>query len=193
MSFKQIGCDFDVNLYQYYAFRAWLLYELRINVSDTNHAIDISRKSPEHIHSRSNKELLSLRTIKHSEFLLKTEYIVLNFYSNFGTYEHNLLAYERDQRGCKFVQICTRVQRARFTNWLFGSRIFHQKSKPLAVLQVILFFYLNTYAFQIRKNIWPKSNEGVHFWHSVYGYLTPKWPKLTFFCLFSDDQTSCRI
>ena len=64
-----------------------------------NPAIDVSRKSPQHIHTPSNKELLSLRTIKHSEFLLKTEYIVLNFYSNFGRYEHNLLAYERDPRG----------------------------------------------------------------------------------------------
>ena len=58
--------------------------------------------------------LLSLHTFHHNEFLLKTEYLVLNFKSNLGTYGHNLLAYERNARGCKFApgweQICTRVQ-----------------------------------------------------------------------------------
>ena len=29
-------------------------------------------------------------------------YLLLNFKSNLGTYEHDLLAYERDERGCKF-------------------------------------------------------------------------------------------
>ena len=45
----------------------------------------------------------------------------------------------------------------------FGSVFFPKSQKPLAVLQVIFFFYLNAYAFQICKNIWPKSNEGVRF------------------------------
>ena len=39
----------------------------------------------------------------HSEFLIKNEYLVLNFQSNLRVYEHNLLAYERDIRGCKFA------------------------------------------------------------------------------------------
>ena len=39
--------------------------------------------------NRDNKELLSLRTFKHSEFLHRTEYPMLNFKSNLGTYEHN--------------------------------------------------------------------------------------------------------
>ena len=45
-------------------------------------------------------------TFQHNEFLLKTDYIVLNFKSNVGAYGHNLLAYELDVRGCKFVPGC---------------------------------------------------------------------------------------
>ena len=45
----------------------------------------------------------------------------------------------------------------------FGPVFFPKSQKPPAVLQVIFFFYLNTYVFKICKNIWPKSNEGVRF------------------------------
>ena len=47
-------------------------------------------------------------------------------------------------------------QRARF-----GPVFFPKKSKTTCILTIDFFFYLNTYVFQICKNIWPKSNEGV--------------------------------
>ena len=43
--------------------------------------------------TRSDKGSLSPRTFKHSDLLHKTMYLVLNFKSNLGTYEHDLLAY----------------------------------------------------------------------------------------------------
>ena len=56
--------------------------------------------------TRSDKGSLSPRTFKHSELLHKTMYLVLNFKSNLGRYGHDLLAYERDARGCKFAPGC---------------------------------------------------------------------------------------
>ena len=61
-----------------HAFRTWPLYECSVNVSTTHSVFEISRKppppptplSPTHIH-RDNTELLSFRTFKHSEFLIK--------------------------------------------------------------------------------------------------------------------------
>ena len=65
-----------------YAFRTWLLYEWSVNGLYMNGAVEISRKPPPlpltHIH-RDYTELLSIRTFKHSEFLIKNEYLVLNF------------------------------------------------------------------------------------------------------------------
>ena len=61
----------------------------------SNPAIEISLT---HI-TRSDTGSLSPITFKHSELLHKTMYLVLNFNSNLGTYEHDLLAYERDTRG----------------------------------------------------------------------------------------------
>ena len=78
----------------------WLLYEWNVNVPTPHPAIEISLT---HI-TRSDKGSLSPRTFKHSELLHKTMYLVLNFKLNLGTYEHDLLAYERDARGCK---LCT--------------------------------------------------------------------------------------
>ena len=58
-----------------YAFRTWPLYEWSVKVSTTQSAVEISRKphhppSPTRIH-RDNTELLSFRTFKPSEFLIK--------------------------------------------------------------------------------------------------------------------------
>ena len=58
-----------------HAYRTWPLYEWSVKVSTTHSAIEISREptiplSPTHIH-RDNTELLSFRTFKHSEFLIK--------------------------------------------------------------------------------------------------------------------------
>ena len=57
-----------------YAFRTWPLYEWSVKVSTTHSAVEISRKppplSPTH-KLRDNTELLSFRTFKHSEFLIK--------------------------------------------------------------------------------------------------------------------------
>ena len=60
-----------------YAFRNWPLNEWSVKVSTTDSAVEISR-SPHpppplpltHIH-RDNTELLSFKTLKHSEFLIK--------------------------------------------------------------------------------------------------------------------------
>ena len=41
-------------------------------------------------------------------------YLVLNFKSNLGTYEHDLLAYERDARGRKFAPGCSFVPGCKF-------------------------------------------------------------------------------
>ena len=64
-----------------------LSYEWNVNVSVPHPAIEISLtyKNP------SNKGLLS----QHSECSHKTEYLFLNFKSNYGLYGHDLLAYER--------------------------------------------------------------------------------------------------
>ena len=57
-----------------YAFRTWTLYEWSVKVSTTHSAVEISRKPPPlpltHIH-RDYTELLSIRTFKHSESLIK--------------------------------------------------------------------------------------------------------------------------
>ena len=58
-----------------YAFRTWPLYEWSVKVSTTHSAVEISRKPPPpfpltHIH-RGYTELLSIRTFKHSELLIK--------------------------------------------------------------------------------------------------------------------------
>ena len=58
-----------------YASRTWSLYEWSVKVSTTHPAVEISRKPPPplpltHIH-RDNTQLLSIRTFKHSEFLVK--------------------------------------------------------------------------------------------------------------------------
>ena len=58
-----------------YAFRTWPLYEWSVKVSTTHSAVEISRKPPPplpltHIH-RNYTELVSTRTFKHSEFLIK--------------------------------------------------------------------------------------------------------------------------
>ena len=58
-----------------HAFRTWPLNEWSVRVSTTPSAVEISRKapppiSPTHIH-RDNTELLSFRTFKHSELLIK--------------------------------------------------------------------------------------------------------------------------
>ena len=58
-----------------YAFRTWPLYKWSVKVSTTHSAVEISRKPPPllpltHIH-RDYTELLSIRTFKHSEFLIK--------------------------------------------------------------------------------------------------------------------------
>ena len=84
-----------------YAFRTLPLYECSVKVSTTHYAVEISRKPPPPLtHKRRDyTELLSIRTFKHSEFLIKNEYLVLNFLSDLGAYEHNLLAYERDIGG----------------------------------------------------------------------------------------------
>ena len=64
-----------------YAFRTWPLYEWSVKVSTTHSAVEISRKPPPppppplpltHIH-RDYTELLSIRTFKHSEFLIKMD------------------------------------------------------------------------------------------------------------------------
>ena len=73
----------------------WLLYEWNVNVSTPHPAIEISLT---HI-TRSDEWSLSHRTFKHSELLHKTVYLLLNFESNLGTYEHDLLAYELLQGG----------------------------------------------------------------------------------------------
>ena len=75
-----------------YAFRTWPLYDWSVKVSYTFYAVEISRKPPP----------LSPDT-QTQRISYKNEYLVLNFQSNLGAYEHNLLAYERDIRGCKFV------------------------------------------------------------------------------------------
>ena len=80
----------------------WLLYAWNVNVSAAHPAIEVSFKYI----NRGNKGLLSPRTFKHSELLHKTMYLVLNFKSNVGAYEHNFLAYERDAMGCKFAPGC---------------------------------------------------------------------------------------
>ena len=67
----------------------WLLYKWNVNVSTPHPATEISLT---HI-TRSDKGSLSPRTFKRSELLHKTMYLVLNFKSNLGTYEHDLLAY----------------------------------------------------------------------------------------------------
>ena len=62
-----------------YAFRTWPLYEWSVKVSTTHSAVEILRKphSPSHTHRvytellSFNTELLSFRTFKHSEFLIK--------------------------------------------------------------------------------------------------------------------------
>ena len=56
-----------------------------MKVSVANPAIDISRKSPQHIHTPSNKELhvLSLRTIKHGEFCSQNGVHCLKFLFKF--------------------------------------------------------------------------------------------------------------
>ena len=66
-----------------YAFRTLPLYEWSVKVSTTHYAVEISRKPPPpppltHKH-RDYTELLSIRTFKHSEFLIKNEYLELNF------------------------------------------------------------------------------------------------------------------
>ena len=59
-----------------HAFRTWPLNEWSVKVSTTPSAVEISRKvppppiSPTHMH-RDNTELLSFRTFKHSELLIK--------------------------------------------------------------------------------------------------------------------------
>ena len=58
-----------------YAFRTWPLYEWSVKVSYTHSAVEYRESPPPlfpptHIH-RDKTELLSLRTFKHSEFLIK--------------------------------------------------------------------------------------------------------------------------
>ena len=58
-----------------YAFRTWPLYEWSVKASTTHSAVEISRPNASplpltHIH-RDYTELLSIRTFKHSEFLIK--------------------------------------------------------------------------------------------------------------------------
>ena len=57
-----------------YAFRTLPLYEWSVKVSTTHSAVEISRKSSPfpltHIH-RAYTELLTIRTFKHSEFLIQ--------------------------------------------------------------------------------------------------------------------------
>ena len=57
-----------------YAFRTSPIYEWVVKVSTTHSAVEISRKPlplpVTHIH-RDYTELLSIRTFKHSEFLIK--------------------------------------------------------------------------------------------------------------------------
>ena len=73
----------------------WPLYEWNVHVSTPFPTIKISKT---HI-TRSDKASLSPRTFKHSGLLHKTVYLVLNFKSNLGTHEHDLLAYERGAKG----------------------------------------------------------------------------------------------
>ena len=62
--------------YEYmYAFRTLPLYEWSVKVSTTHYAVEISRKPPPpppltHKH-QDYTELLSIRTFKHGEFLIK--------------------------------------------------------------------------------------------------------------------------
>ena len=64
-----------------YASRTWPLNEWSVKVSTTHSAVEISRKPPPlpltHIH-RDNTELLSFRTLKHSEFLIKMSTLFSN-------------------------------------------------------------------------------------------------------------------
>ena len=57
-----------------FAFRTWPLYEWGVKVSTTHFAVEISRKPLPlpltRIH-RDYTELLSIRTFKHNEFLIK--------------------------------------------------------------------------------------------------------------------------
>ena len=83
-------------------FRTWPLYE--VECKDFNHTLrrrNIEEVPPPisstHIH-RDYTEDIQTQRISH-----KNEYLVLNFLSNLGAYEHNLLAYERDITGCKFA------------------------------------------------------------------------------------------
>ena len=62
------------------------------------------------------------------------------------------------------------------TNW-------PKMSKTTCSLTSYFFFHLNTYVSDIQKYLAQKLRRG-SFWHPIYGYLTQKWPKLTFFCLF---------
>ena len=63
--------------YYKYAFRTWPLYEWSVKVSTTHSAVEISRKAPAPPPliptqiQRDYTELLSFRTFKHSEFLIK--------------------------------------------------------------------------------------------------------------------------
>ena len=80
-------------MYEYFAFRGWSVYEWSVNVSDAHPAEII--KSYCHLLENTG-----------SEFLITTEYLVLNLKSNIGTYGHNLLAYEHNASGCKFAPGC---------------------------------------------------------------------------------------
>ena len=55
-----------------YAFRTWPLYEWSVKVSTTQSAVEISKKTPPPLPiDRDNTKLLSFRTFKHIEFLIK--------------------------------------------------------------------------------------------------------------------------
>ena len=64
-----------------YAFRTLPLYEWSVKVSTTHYAVEISRMPPPPPLPLTHKhrDLQSIRTFKHSEFLIKNEYLVLNF------------------------------------------------------------------------------------------------------------------
>ena len=108
----------------------WLLFEWNVNVSTPHPATEISLT---HI-TRRDKRSLSPRTFKHSELPRKTMYLLLNFKSKLGTYEHDLLAYERDARGCKFAPGCKFATGCKFAP---GANCAHEHGLRLTCANII--------------------------------------------------------
>ena len=81
-------------------------------------------------------------------------YLVLNFKSHLGTYEHDLLAYERDARGCKFAPGVNLLPRANLhpgSNCAHEHRLRLHSERHLKFVDICMTFYEYHFTFLVQE------------------------------------------